>query len=106
MAEYQARKWRAWHHHIALTMLASLYVLKMKLENRTDYPLLSISDVREILEFILPTKVQTIEDVMSNIHRRHRQRLSSYKSGKRHGCRRDGPSHTQEVKPSICKVTK
>ena len=50
MDEYQFRKWRAWHHHVALTMLAALYVLETRVANRDTLPLLSITDVREILE--------------------------------------------------------
>ena len=61
--EYQARKWNAWQHHVALTMLAGLFVMKMILANRDSMPLLSITDVREILRFILPKKDPDLEDV-------------------------------------------
>lgn len=81
--EYQVRKWRAWHHHFALTMLAALFVLETRLKHRQTVPLLSITDVREILEFLLPLKVQTIEDLWAIILKRHCQRLCSYLSAKR-----------------------
>lgn len=83
--EYQIRKWRAWHHHVALTMLAGLFVLKTRLENRQDWPLLSITDVREILEFLLPRKAVTVEDVLLQIKQRHKARYASYESARTRG---------------------
>ncbi len=85
--EYQVRKWRAWHHHVALTMLAGLYVLKTRLENRDDFPLLSITDVRDILTYFLPQKVITYQDLMYRIAMRHRRRESSYDSARRRSLR-------------------
>ncbi len=76
--EYQVRKWRAWHHHVALTMLAGLFVLETRLEHRQDFPLLSITDVREILEFFLPKKVVSFDDLKAQIRKRHEQRWRSY----------------------------
>ena len=38
MAEYQVRTWMAWHHHMALTMPALLFMLTMKIENEDDIP--------------------------------------------------------------------
>jgi hypothetical protein len=34
MAEYQARKWNAWHHHIGLTMVALMFLAKERLAHR------------------------------------------------------------------------
>ncbi len=81
--EYQVRKWRTWRHHVALTMLAGLYVLKTKLENRGEFPLLSITDVRDILAYFLPQKVITYQDLMYRIAIRRRRRESSYDSARR-----------------------
>lgn len=78
MDEYQARKWTAWHHHMALTMLAGLFVLKTRLEHRKEIPLLSIRDVRDILCYFLPCKIQTFEDVMRMISSRHALRYDCY----------------------------
>ena len=83
MDEYQARKWRAWHHHVALTLLAGLFVLKMKLSNREEVPLLSITDVREILAFSLPVKIQIWEDLQRSIQQRHQRRIRATLSGRK-----------------------
>ena len=74
MAEYQVRTWRAWHHHITLTMLAHLFLLQQKLRHHQETPLLSCSDLRFILAQTLPQKVVTKDDVLNTITQRHRRR--------------------------------
>ena len=82
MAEYQFRKWNAWQHHVALTMLAGLYVLKTRLEKREDLPLLSLTDVKAILAFLLPAKIQSLKDLLRQIDARHQRRYRSYQRAK------------------------
>lgn len=74
MAEYQVRTWRAWHHHITLTMLALLFMLQQKMRHHEDTPLLSCSDIRFILAHTLPQKVGSKEDVLDMITQRHQRR--------------------------------
>jgi len=74
MAEYQVRTWRAWHHHITLTMLALLFLLQQKLRHHQETPLLSCSDIRFILAQTLPQKNVTKDDVLDTITQRHRRR--------------------------------
>lgn len=75
MDEYQVRKWKAWHHHVALTMLAGLFLQKLKLEHRGEMPLLSVYDLKEILAFLIPTKVTRLDSVLDRIHKRHQRRI-------------------------------
>jgi SRSO17 transposase len=74
MAEYQVRTWRAWHHHMTLTMLALLFMLQQKLSHQEDSPLLSCSDIRFILAHTLPQKVVSKDDVLDMIEQRHHRR--------------------------------
>ena len=74
MSEYQVRTWRAWHHHITLTMLALLFMLQQKRSHQTDSPLLSCSDIRFILAHTLPQKVVSKDDVLDMIGQRHHRR--------------------------------
>jgi len=46
MSGYQVTGWLAWQHHMALVMIASLYILTLRLENQDDMPLLSVRDAR------------------------------------------------------------
>jgi SRSO17 transposase len=41
MADYQVRRWDAWHHHMALVMLA-LFLLKQKIQGHKQWPMLFI----------------------------------------------------------------
>jgi len=41
MADYEVRKWRGWHHHMALVALAMLFILKERVEHEESAPLLS-----------------------------------------------------------------
>ena len=36
LADYQVRRWDAWHHHMALVMLATLFLVKQKIQGRTQ----------------------------------------------------------------------
>ena len=68
-ADLQARKYRAWEHHLALTAAATWFVAGVKLEWRDAYPrdpelarqfdlevlpALSTANVRELLQAVLP----------------------------------------------------
>ncbi len=37
MGEYQARKWRSWHHHMAMVMMAMLFMLELRMLFKDDY---------------------------------------------------------------------
>lgn len=46
MSDYQTQGWKSWHHHHALVMLASLFIMKQQIHNHSDVPLLSFRDAR------------------------------------------------------------
>lgn len=83
MDEYQTRHWRAWHHQVALTMLAALYLMKLKVENGEGMPLLSIYDLKEIICVCLPLRPPDLETVWRHIENRHRRRASAIMSAAR-----------------------
>jgi SRSO17 transposase len=49
MYEYQVRGWLAWHHHIALSMMALAFLSMEKKENEETLPLLSYRDIRDAI---------------------------------------------------------
>jgi len=49
LSDYQVRKWLSWHHHHSLVMMACLFIMKLKLDNKTEYPLLSVRDARILM---------------------------------------------------------
>jgi hypothetical protein len=74
MAQYQVRGWRAWHHHMALVMVALMFLAKERLANRETADLLSCNDLVDIMRHKLPTKIETDDDLVAMIEDRHRRR--------------------------------
>jgi len=80
MADYQVRSWTGWHHHMVMTMLAMLFILDMQIKWGKKAPMLSVMDVKEIFEVIMPKKEFTKEELLAIIEQKHRARLSARKS--------------------------
>lgn len=82
MTDYQVRGWRAWHHHMTVTIMALHYMLEEKVLHEVDIPLLSCPDIKFFLAQTLPKKATTPDQVWSLIQKRHQQRqndLNRYK---------------------------
>lgn len=80
MAQYEVRKWRGWHHHMALVSLAMLFVLKERIGHAQSAPLLSARDVVELLEYYLPRRGTHEDEVVADLITRHQQRIAASKS--------------------------
>jgi SRSO17 transposase len=74
MADYQVRGWQAWHHHMALVMVALMFLAKERLACRNTADLLSCNDLMEIMRHKLPCKIETDADLVASIEARHRRR--------------------------------
>ena len=81
-ADYQVRKWRGWHHHMALVGLALLFVLEERHERRREMSRLSTTDITELLHWQFATQPSR-EAVIENIQRRHARRASATRSKQR-----------------------
>lgn len=96
--DFQARKYRAWEHHMALTAAALWFVAGVKLEWRQTYerdpelahqlelevlPALSTANVRDLLQAVLPlpqlTPDQARELVVTHLVHRARSTSSRFK---------------------------
>jgi hypothetical protein len=80
MADYEVRGWKAWHHHMALVLLAQSFLLDERILNREDLPLLSCSDMVELLSATLPSKNNTIDDIAEAMAVRHDKRQRAINS--------------------------
>jgi SRSO17 transposase len=89
MDEYQARSWQAWYHHIALVMMALLFLLRERQLQKEALPLLSAGDIKVLLARVLPRRDQDPEEIIRQIQRRHQQRQSAIDSAYR---RQRGPT--------------
>ena len=82
MAEYQARKWLAWHHHMVLVGAAMVFALGERELTRKDSPLLSVRDIVEMIAWYF-SKERTGTEVEQAIRARHERRKVSMDSKRR-----------------------
>jgi SRSO17 transposase len=83
LADYQVRGWRAWHHHMALVLMAMLFMLEEKLFHKQSYPLLSCSDIEVLLAHFLPRRDVTVAEVVRQMEVRHEARQKAIESAYR-----------------------
>jgi len=83
MADYQARGWLAWQHHMSMVMLAMLFMIRERILHFREIELLSFPDLVELLTVYLPRPDVDPEAVRRNIERRHRKRQASIESARR-----------------------
>jgi SRSO17 transposase len=89
LAHYQVRGWLAWHHHMALVMMAMLFMLEEKLLHQQILPLLSCSDIECLLAHFLPQRDTSLQEVVRQMEARHEARRRSIESAYRRQQRRD-----------------
>jgi SRSO17 transposase len=75
MADYQVRKWEAWHHHMALVMMSMRFMLEERQIQAEEHPLLSCADIEELLAYFLPRRNTSQAEIIRQLKARHEQRL-------------------------------
>ena len=80
MEDYQARKWKAWHHHMALVMMAMLLVLYRKIKHSNDDQQMSAAEIENLLEIFLPRQNSDENELVSQLENRSFQgnKIASY----------------------------
>jgi SRSO17 transposase len=74
MCEYQVRGWLAWHHHMALVMMAQYFVLSEKILYKQDLPMLSAADIRKMIIYEYAEMPYNEDLLWQQMHKRHQQR--------------------------------
>lgn len=74
MSDYQTRKWKSWHHHHSLVMLASLFLMKQQIDNNETVPLLSFRDARILIILQVFGTEQDVEKQLLKMEKRHKNR--------------------------------
>ena len=77
MADYQARKWQSWHHHMALVSMAMLFMVEERERHQEEIPLLSCNDIETLLRAFLPRRDIDPNEVVRQMEKRHRRRQAS-----------------------------
>ena len=80
MADYQVRRWDGWHHHMAMVMIAMLFLVRERQRLKEKAPLLSLSDLVLALRELLPRPEPTPEYIAEIVHHRHRRRKNALES--------------------------
>jgi SRSO17 transposase len=83
MAQYEVRGWPGWHHHITLSCLALLFLLKERSGASGHTPLLSARDIVELLAIYLPRRPRDETEVLRQMQQRHAARQSDLDNRRR-----------------------
>jgi SRSO17 transposase len=82
---YEVRGWVGWHHHTTMTLLAHHFLVRLRVEMGAEAPALTVSQVRQLLQVVLPKREFDEEGVLAEIERIQRQNYAAYLSHrKRH----------------------
>ena len=85
---YEVRGWIGWHHHTTMTLLAHHFLVRLRVNRGIDAPALTVSQVRKLLQVVLPKREFNAQDALEELARIQRQNHAAYRShAKRH--RRD-----------------
>ena len=82
MADYEARSWTSWHHHMSLVALAHLFVTQTRRDAKRKIPDLTLEMALRIVRAALDRPKLTFEDALEliNYHRkRNRQARKSHR---------------------------
>ena len=77
MADYQARKWHSWHHHMALVSMAMLFMVEERERYQEEIPLLSCNDIETLLRTFLPRRDIDPDEIVRQMEKRHRRRQAA-----------------------------
>jgi SRSO17 transposase len=80
LADYQALGWRSFHHHVAIVMLAMLFIAEQRVACQPGLELLSPRDIVEMLKETLPRKPQGKDALVAKIIERHARRRGAIES--------------------------
>jgi len=83
LAHYQARNWHAWHRHMALVMMAMLYMVEHREQFSKEFPLLSCYDIQVLLANTLPNAHYDEQTILLQMEHRHRKRRAATESALR-----------------------
>lgn len=72
--QYQVRSWRAWYHHIALTLMALHFILQIQKDNRDEMPFLSVPDIKLVFAQKLLNKLNSDDGLIQALALRHAKR--------------------------------
>ena len=80
MDHYEVRNWRGWHHHITMTMLSHHFLVRVRVNNEDGAPALTVSQVRRLLQVVLPKRTFDAKSILQEIQRTQTNNYKAYLS--------------------------
>jgi len=77
---YEVRNWTGWHHHFTLTMLSHLFLVRLRVQMGHDAPALTVSQIRQLLQVVLPQREFDAQAALDELERTQRQNYAAYRS--------------------------
>jgi SRSO17 transposase len=77
---YEVRGWTGWHHHTTMTILSHGFLVKLRVEMGEKAPALTISQVRRLLQVVLPRREWTEAEILAEIRRLQERNHAAYRS--------------------------
>lgn len=96
MADYEARGWPSWHHHMSLVALAHLFVTLTKLDLKQDFPELTLPMAMRLLKSSLSRPELTENDALRITKYHLKRNATARKSHRKSWLRKH-----KKVKPKV-----
>ena len=72
--QYQVRSWKAWHHHVALSLMALHFILQIQKDNMEEMPLISVPDIKLVFANKLLNNLNSDDGLIHALNVRHQKR--------------------------------
>lgn len=87
LGDYQVRGWMGWHHHMAIVLMALLFILEERVRHGVTAPMLSTADIEKVLKHFLPRRDATDKELFRLLQESHDRRQSATDSHRRRSLR-------------------
>ena len=71
------------HHHTTLTLLSHHFLVRLRVNRNIDAPALTVSQVRKLLQVVLPQREFDAQAALEELARIQRQNHAAYRSHKK-----------------------
>ena len=83
LGDYQVRGWLGWHHHMAIVLMAMLFMLEERMRHGALVPMLSTADIEKVLKHYLPRRDATEKELFRLLQESHDRRQQATASHRR-----------------------